>query len=213
METNQRIENIIFDLGNVIIDIKPALTAEKFIEYAPTQEEEIKNKLLNTDLFFAFEKGNITVRDFEKGICQLLNKQLTSTQIAAAWNALLLNISEERIKLLKKLKNKYRTFILSNTNQLHVTAIEERYPLKEWVEKVYYSCDMGKRKPDTDIYEQVLFENKLLPEATLFIDDNLDNVHTARALNIPSIQVIVGENSIIDFFDAESLEVKYPFEI
>ncbi len=213
MNPSQVVQNIIFDLGNVILDIDPTLTIARFVEYAPEQEEEIKKSLLNTDLFHDFEKGNITILDFEKGICQLLKKELTSEQITSAWNALLLDVPEARSSLLKNLKNKYRTFILSNTNQLHVTHIEQHYSLKEWVEKVYYSCDMGKRKPDTNIYEQVLSENDLLPEATLFIDDNLDNVHTARALNIPSIHVMVGQNSIIDFFDAESYEVKYPFEI
>ncbi len=213
MNVPQKIENIIFDLGNVIIDINPALTAKKFIEHAPERENEIKNSLLNTELFYAFEKGNIGIADFERGICQLLKKELTSKQIITAWNALLLGIPSERITLLKNLKNKYRTFILSNTNQVHVAHIEEAYPLVEWVEKVYYSCDMGKRKPDIAIYEQVLSENNLLPEATLFIDDNLDNVHTAKSLRFPSIRITVGQNSVTDIFDMKNYEVKYLFEV
>ncbi len=198
-----RIKNIIFDLGAVIIDIDVSLSIEAFARFAPQNEEIIRQKFLNTDFFRDFEKGRIRISEFNEGIRQQVGSQLSDAQIKDAWNALLLTIPQERIDLLKNIKNRYRTFILSNTNVIHVKAIEENYPLAEWVEKVYYSCDMDKRKPDKDIYQQVIQEMQLITEETLFIDDNIENVQTAQSLGISSFYLMVGKQNVIDFFEKD----------
>jgi putative hydrolase of the HAD superfamily len=170
----KQIKNIIFDLGAVIIDIDLTLTMQAFTDFAPEHKEMIQQNLLKTPFFNDFEKGLINIVEFNEGIKAQLNKEFTHTQIKDAWNALLLTIPQQRIDLLKNIKTQYSTFILSNTNVIHVEEIERIYPLADWVKKVYYSCDMNKRKPDEDIYEQVLHEEQLLAEETLFIDDNLE---------------------------------------
>ncbi|MEO1654266.1 MAG: HAD family phosphatase [Bacteroidota bacterium] len=201
------IKNIIFDLGNVIINIDVALTVKAFIALAPEKVDYIQENVLQSAFFHDFETGKISPAEFREGMRQALSPDLKDAQIDAAWNALLLDIPQARIDLLQALKPHFRTYVLSNTNTIHVDFIvqqmqaEQQAPLSDLVEKVYYSQEMGKRKPQADIYEQVLEENHLLASETVFLDDNQANVEAAQALGIQTIHILPGKNSMLDFFE------------
>ena len=105
------IQNIIFDLGNVIINIDPELTIKAFSEYAPEKEDVIRKEVLKSPFFQDFETGKINNQQFREGIRQIYHAEMTDQQIDAAWNALLLDIPNERLEVLAKLDN-YRTFFI-----------------------------------------------------------------------------------------------------
>ena len=81
--------------------------------------------------------------------------------------------------------------MLSNTCEPHISAFENdlyiRHGVKnfdDYFDKVYYSCRMGLRKPDKEIFEFVLKENDLVPEETVFIDDSIQHVKGAGECGI-----------------------------
>jgi glucose-1-phosphatase len=102
----------------------------------------------------------------------------------------LLDFPPERIELLKRIKNKYRTFLLSNTNSIHLKEFQQRLFnahgvfLEDLFEKTYYSHVVKLRKPSSAIFELVLKENNLAPSETLFIDDTASNFSEAKQLGI-----------------------------
>ena len=107
----------------------------------------------------------------------------------ATWTAMLLDTPFANIEILKKVKSNYRTFLLSNTNEIHVQRynllLKEKFGINnfaELFEKVYYSHLTGIRKPDRKIFELINIENGLIPEETLFIDDTLPHIETATTL-------------------------------
>ena len=199
------IQNIIFDLGNVIINIQPELTIKAFSEFVPEKEATIRQEVLKSPFFQDYETGKIKDEQFRDSIRQKYNPELTDQQIDEAWNALLLDIPNERLEVLANLKD-YRIFLLSNTNQIHVDfiveqMIDEKQPsLESLFEKVYYSQNMDLRKPNPAIYQKVLDDNQLKAEETVFLDDNLDNVRSASTLGIHIIHIQPGNNSMMDFF-------------
>ena len=115
---------------------------------------------------------------------------MSEDQIIDAWNALLLDFPRERIDLLKKIKTRYRTFLLSNTNSIHLKEFQERLHTEQGVyledlfEKAYYSHVVKLRKPHADIFNLVMNENNLVPAETLFIDDTESNFPEAQRLGI-----------------------------
>lgn len=204
------IRNLIFDLGNVIINIDPPRSVKAFAELVPEQAEAIQNQLLKTDFFNKFETGEIDNEAFRKGIREIYQNDLSDAQIDDCWNTLLLDIPQARVDLLQELKKNFRIFLLSNTNDIHARAVEATLAqlpnaplMTDIFEKVYYSQNMGLRKPDPQIYRQVLGENNLQAEETLFLDDNLDNVKSAQTLGIHIIHIQPGKNSMLDFFQKE----------
>ena len=119
--------------------------------------------------------------------------------IMDAWDALLLNFPQERIRLLDVLKRKYRLFLFSNTNALHLKKVQSIYrnefgsgSLEDHFEKTYYSHLIHLRKPDAASFEYIIRENNLDPAATMFVDDAQVNVDGANAAGLKGFYLAPG---------------------
>jgi len=194
---NSRIKNIIFDLGDVILNIDVPLASSSFGKLSGREQHEILTLFKEKELFRLFETGLVDEDAFRNMIRELLEFPDWSEEIIdTAWNSLLLDIPPARIELIKELGKNYRLFLLSNTSSIHIkqvnkilhaaTGIEK---LDDLFEKVYLSYEMGLMKPDPAIYLQVLEESGLVAEETLFLDDNADNITAASKLGIDTILV------------------------
>ena len=159
------IKNIIFDFGDVFINLDKMATARAMEKYGfrgitPELDEIFKN----------YEMGKMGSDEFLERT-NILFPTATKKDLIEAWNAILLDFPEERLQFLEALhvENKYRLFLLSNTNEIHIEnerqKMAERFVRFEKSFEVFYlSYEMGKRKPNKDIFEQVLDENKLIAE-------------------------------------------------
>jgi FMN phosphatase YigB (HAD superfamily) len=186
-----KINTIIFDLGGVIINLDIPATIAGFNKLSNKPFEAIYTQLQQTPLFDLFDKGLITEQEFFNGLKVAMEAEPGDELMIKAWNAMLLDFPLHRLELLMQLKGKYRLFLLSNTNETHIREFEAHLlesrgyqNLEPFFEKVYYSCRMGMRKPDTEIFEYVLKENHLVAEETLFIDDTIHHVDGALKTGI-----------------------------
>lgn len=200
------VKNIIFDLGGVIINLDQPATVYAFRKLYDNRYPELEQEINRTGLLDKLETNEVSVGDFY-AFFQSFNASITIEQLTAAWNKMLLDIPEERIFLIRKLARKYRVFLLSNTNQIHLDYInvyvkntfgfnDMAYPF----EKAYYSHRMGLRKPDPEIFKTVLKDKKLRPEETLFIDDSEQHILSANALNLKTHHLTDSQN-IVTLFD------------
>jgi glucose-1-phosphatase len=185
------IKSIIFDLGGVLLNLDYNRTTEAFKRLGIAEFERIYSQARQKQLFDEYEKGLIGSEEFRAEMIALLEGKPAPHEIDTAWNAMLLDLPHERLRLLEKLKSKYRLFLLSNTNDIHITAYSAYlleafgFPdLSHIFEKEYYSYRVGKRKPDKEIFELVLSENGLQPHETVFIDDSIQHVEGARVAGI-----------------------------
>lgn len=196
----QQIKNVIFDLGGVVLDIDFKRTDEAFRLLGLENFFEHISPTHITHFFEEYETGMIDDVAFLKGVAGLIGKEAAEGEIIAAWNALLLDFLPERIELLKKIKSRYRTFLLSNTNSLHHQEYQRRLSaaygirLEDLFEKTYYSHTARLRKPHGAIFELVLRENGLVPAETLFIDDTAANLPEAEQLGIRVHHLVPGSS-------------------
>ena len=189
------IKNIIFDLGGVLINIDFKLTEQAFAKLGFHDFSKHITQFHITRLFEDYETGKINDAGFINRIQQLAPHPITENEIIHAWNALLLDFPPERIELLKKIKQQYRIFLLSNTNALHHTEFQKRFfaltggQLEDVFDKTYYSQTTGMRKPNAEIYQLVVDENKLNPSETLFIDDTASNFSGAEQVGLQTFHL------------------------
>ena len=190
------ISTIIFDLGGVVLDLDVDLSATAFAELSGLSKEEIYRKFLDEDWSSTFEKGAIDAAAFRHNLCKSLDTELSDRQIDKAWNAMLVAIPLSRLQLVDDLRNKYQTFVLSNTNAIHIETFKNMVvkttsggSITDYFDKVYYSNELGMRKPDSEIFSYVIDLNNLIPEETLFIDDMEENVIAAQALGIKTVHL------------------------
>lgn len=203
----ENIKNIIFDYGNVIFKIDFKRTQKAFEELGVQNVDAFFAHKGHHSIFDEFETGKITAPEFRDGIRKIVgNPKLSDKQIDGAWNSLLIGVMDGNHELLLSLKDKYRTFLLSNINEIHLGFIT-KYLKREFnlagnegfFEKIYYSHLVGKRKPNKEIFEQVLSENKLRPAETLFIDDSPQHLKPAAELGI-NTYLLTYPDSILKIF-------------
>lgn len=190
MQIHASVKNIIFDFGGVILNIDYKLTEAAFARLGLTDFAGMYSQASQNNLFDTFEKGLITPAEFRMEIRKFIGSA-SDEQIDKAWNSMLLDLPDERIKLLDRLKKTHRIFLLSNTNEIHFTAFTaymkdkfKRDVFSNVFEKAYVSHRIHMRKPDTEIFEFVLAENKLTRDETLFIDDSIQHIEGAKRSGI-----------------------------
>lgn len=199
------IKNIILDLGGVIINLDTQQPFNAFKELFTDNYSEIEATFTAMNLFNNFEVGKITAEEF---ILFFLNRHpnLTSKQVVAIWNSMLLDIPKERVVLIRKLALKYNVFLLSNTNEIHLTQINKYLfdaygitSINSLFKKAYFSHEVGFRKPDAEIFKLVLNENKLNPSETLFVDDSIEHIQSAQQLGINTKHLV--DETLTHFFN------------
>ena len=190
------IKNIIFDWGGVITDLHFDAAKNAFTSLGLHIFDESVPHDPNDDLFIPFETGKISSAKFRERVKGLTTQSLTDNMIDDAWNALLGDLPEDRWNILKAAGRHYRIFLLSNTNDIHLTYyynyIRNKYGTNGYddvFEKVYYSYKLGMRKPNEDIFKFVLDDAGIIAEETMFIDDFIENIHTARLLGFQTIHM------------------------
>lgn len=199
------IKNIIFDMGGVIMNIHFEKTKNQFKKIGFNDFDNFYSQMKQSHLFDQLETGKISPRTFRNEL-RLYSAQLNDEQIDHAWNHMIGEMPESNIALLKKIRNHYRVFLLSNTNAIHIEYFEKYLkqkfgynPLPEMFERSYFSFEMGKRKPDTEAYEQVLDCEHLKASETLFIDDTEINVTGAQKAGL--FGYFLKDESINDLFN------------
>jgi putative hydrolase of the HAD superfamily len=184
-------KNIIFDLGGVLLDLEVQKTYEAFSKLTGIPVAEVKSILGESHLFLEYEKGNVTDDLFRAQAKDILGLACSDFIFDNAWNQMLGDLPMKRLELLSLLKGTHRTFLLSNTNQIHKTHFSSVVKqnsggteLDNFFTKAYYSHLIKMRKPDSEIFEFVLSENKLVADETIFLDDNISNLGGAEKLGI-----------------------------
>jgi glucose-1-phosphatase len=193
----QKIKNIILDLGDVLINLIERKTIECF---GGAQISPLFNNKLNPEFIKIaqkFEINDVSPKEFRAEVCRIFNMNISDTKFDTCWNAMIGEMSTSLTELLVELKDKYRLFVLSNTNQIHVDSFTKKdYWKPELFERIYYSHELGLRKPDPQIFVHILSENTILPCETIFLDDNEENIKAAQKVGIDAI--LVESNNTID---------------
>lgn len=190
------IKNIIFDLGGVLLNLDFDLTQQAFVKLGIADFKGYYNKAKQVGLFDDFETGRISEAEFCDGIRTLSGLDQSNEVLIDAWNAMLLDFPVVRKELLLKLKDDFSIVLLSNTNETHVRAFTEtikkdieEISLSPLFKAVYYSNEIGVRKPNINAFEFVLAQNNFKAEETLFIDDSIQHLEGAKQLSIRALHI------------------------
>lgn len=200
------IKNIIFDFGDIFINLDKKAT---YKEIEKLGVSEISDEMM--EVAHEYEKGLISTDEFIAFFS--VQFKIPKQDLVRAWNAVLLDFPLTRLAFLRALskRKKYRLFLLSNTNELHISWIQENWGTKLYTEfkncfeQFYLSHEIHFRKPDATIYEFVLNENNLIAKETIFIDDVEENTIAANALGIHTWNLIPGKEDVIQLFAKKEL--------
>ena len=199
------IKTIIFDFGNVFINLNiekaikktyEALNITEFSDEIIAVNNRYEQGLISTDEFLTFYNDNF--------------QNLSKDELIDLWNLILRDFPKHRLNFLKDLKasSKFKLILLSNTNELHINWIKKHVPFyedfKNYFDSFYLSHEINLRKPNPDIFEFVISENNLNANECLFIDDNKDNIETAKRLKIKTWHLNPETEDLINVFKVKN---------
>lgn len=195
------INNIIFDLGRVLLNLDFDASIKAF-EKLGADKEVLDHKNAYADpVFYNLEVGKVTPEEFRNRVRDILkNQNLSDKQIDDAWYAMILDIPAHRVKILQELKSKYRIFLFSNTNKIHVNRLLPEFKTEHGIdfpslfEKAFYSHDIHERKPNLNSYKKVIELAQVNPKETLFIDDLEKNILAAQKAGLKTFWLKDGKD-------------------
>lgn len=199
------INTIIFDFGDIFVNLEKETSIVEFKKLGldgPNEELLTMNDL--------FERGKITELQFIESFQKYI-PNADILDIRKAWNSVIGEFPLYRLEFLQMLSHKYRLFLLTNTDAIHISRFEHMAGMSffsdfyQCFEKVYYSFEMGMRKPSTDIFNYILKKHDLSPKRTLFVDDKKENTDAAEALGIQVWNLQVGKEDVVDLFEKKIL--------
>ena len=199
------IDTIIFDFGDIFINLEKEAQVEAFKKLGLN---EPKPELIEmNDLF---EKGKVSEIQFIESFHKFI-PNASLNDIRDAWNTIIGEFPLYRLEFLQLLSHKYRLFLLTNTDVIHINRFEDNVGVSffsdfyQCFEKVYYSYEMGMRKPDAAIYSHIVNKHDLSPKRTLFVDDKKINTDAAASIGLHVWNLQVGKEDVVDLFSQKHL--------
>ncbi len=194
----KKYQAIIFDLGNVVINISFDKIFEYWAKMSGRDANELKQKFEFDEMYQQFERGEVKSFTYRKYISEKLELYLSDDEFDNGWNNIYLNVAPGIVRLLRDLKFWFRLIALTNTNEIHIQKWKLKYAsLLSNFEKVFCSSEIGARKPEKKAYEIVLQYLKLEPNSVVLLDDSSKNVNTASDIGIKGV-LVKSHNQIID---------------
>lgn len=199
------VDFLIFDLGNVIVDIDYQHSLELIKKELPENHHDKTELFYLTDFHKKYEKGEIDSAKFRNEVRTYFEQDWSDEKVDDLWNSLLKEIPKERIDLISRLKDNYKLGILSNTNEIHIDAVykmlNQNFALENFdslFNHVFLSHEMGLSKPSAEIYHTMVNQLGTKPERVVFFDDLEANVNGAASIGIHAVHV-TGPQVIFDY--------------
>jgi len=199
------IKTIIFDFGDVFINLDKEGAMKNVLELFEMDELSEDLIAINT----LYEQGLLSTDEFLEFYTENFPK-LSKKEIIEAWNYIICDFPPKRLAFIEQLAKdkKYNLILLSNTNELHIECIKKHIPFyddfKNTFNQFYLSHEIMMRKPNADIFEFVLKQNKLKAQECLFIDDTEENTIAASQLGINVWNNNPKTKDVVDLFTIKS---------
>ncbi len=188
----QGIENIVFDLGGVMIDLDRARCVEEFHKIGFTEIDDLIDSYHPKGFLGRLERGDVTNDDFYDYVRRSAGRDIADDEIRRAFTSFLAGIPRYKLQMVRTQRKRHASDLCPLQHQRRgfsfrtgtFSSPRKVCQLDDYFEKAYLSYEMHalKPSPSLEIYRKMIEESGMRPEATLFIDDNAENLHTAQEL-------------------------------
>ncbi len=192
------IDAILFDLGNVVVEVDFRRTFRHWAVSADVEEAHFHAHWSEDDAYRAHEKGQMTFAEYADALSQRLGVSMSHEQWQSGWNDVFVGPYPGVQEALARLGGKLDLYAFTNTNPTHEAAWRARYMhALDHFQQIFVSSSMGMRKPDEAAFQYVAAAMGLRPERILFLDDNPANVEGAVRAGFRSA-LVNGEAEVLE---------------
>lgn len=192
------IKNLLFDLGGVIMDIKRDDCVAAFQAIGMADADRYLGEYVQAGFFAGVENGSLSPAEFRAAVREVIDRDVTDSQIDHAFGCFLKGIPLHRLEELERLATRYDVYLLSNTNPIMWIQGIRRYfaqqgkDINHYFKGIVTSFEAKVMKPDPRIFRYAEQKLGIRPEETLFIDDSQTNLDAATALGFHTLLAAPG---------------------
>ena len=178
---------IIFDIGRVLIRVDISRAMDGLASGLSLTPQEVWSAIQNDPHWLDWQEGRISPRDWHLHLTKRLGASLTFEQFSELWNRALDPVPIHSEAFLEGLSKNYRLALLSNTDPIHMSHEEARFPFFRFFPIRIYSYRVGASKPDPIIYRKALQACGVRAEEAVYIDDIAEYAAAAARLGMTGI--------------------------
>lgn len=187
---SEPVEALLFDLGNVILQIDFKRTTTRWAEHAGCDPKALWKRYRPDAAYRLHERGQIDDAGYFAALRTMLEIDISDAQFLDGWNATFGGPIAGAEDWIAPACAALPSYVFSNTNPAHETYFRAVYgDLLKPFRTVFTSSAIGKRKPDREAFDHVAHAIGVRPERILFFDDVLANVEGARAAGLQAVHV------------------------
>ncbi len=182
------ITTILFDLGKTLVDFDFGPVNQRLTESSKLPAEVAKQR--TKDGYNAFCRGEMSAAEWQKFIETDYDLRMSADEFRRFWADIFWPI-EGMFELAHRTKKRYRQYLLSNTDEIHLPWCMERYAdrFEGLLDGMILSYEAGAIKPDRRIFEYGTERFNLIPEDCVFIDDLAENIEAAREFGFHGVVI------------------------
>lgn len=199
------IDTLIFDFGDVFINLDKQGAMQNALNLFKT--DTFDDDMIKTNMLY--EVGKVSTEEFIDFYTSKFS-YLKKNQIIEAWNYILKDFPEYRLKFIQQLaeEKRFKLILLSNTNDMHTDFIKSNVSFyedfKNCFDQFYLSQEIQLRKPNKDVFDFVLDSDNLKPEQCFFVDDTKENTDMAESLGIKVWNIDETNEDVINMFNLKN---------
>jgi glucose-1-phosphatase len=184
---NSKFRAIIFDIGRVLIRVDISRAMDGLASGLTLTPQDVWSAIEKDPHWLDWQEGRISPRDWHLHLTKRLGTSLTFEEFSEVWNRALDPNPIHSQAFLEKLSKNYRLALLSNTDPIHMSHAEARFPFFRFFPIRIYSFQVGASKPAPIIYRQALQACKVRAEEAVYIDDVAAYAEAAQRLGMTGI--------------------------
>ncbi|EOH90101.1 HAD family hydrolase [Enterococcus pallens] len=202
------IKNIVFDLGNVLVDYEPAKFISKFTENPQYQKYLLENIFLTAE-WIDFDRGTITKEEIARRALKKAPAELEEAihHILDTWYQEIIPIPEMEAVVVQLKELGYKLYVLSNA-PVDFYQYEKNIPVLKHMDGVFVTADWKVIKPEAEVYYTFCHHFQLVPAQCIFLDDLPVNVAGARAIGMESFVFRKDLIALKEYFSDFGIEIK-----
>ncbi len=180
------ITHIIFDLGNVLIEIYPGRTISALSDYCKLPCETLQHFFLS-EIHLQFMGGELTPVEFHQSFKKHYSRDITYEQFVDAWAKLIGPAKNGIPEMVESLSARYDLAVCSNTDPLHWQLARSKDLFFSYFKNFFLSFELNCNKPSPDIFGIILNKLSVSPSNVIFIDDTPANINIAKQLDFKTL--------------------------
>ena len=183
-----KINTIIFDLGNVLIDWNPKYVFDKLFDDEDRKKYFFEN-ICTMEWNEAQDAGRPIKEATEELVVQYPEWKEYIEAYYGKWTEMLGGPIHDTVEIFKTLKQsgRYKLYALTNWSAETFPYALEMYEFLHWFDGRVVSGEEKMRKPHPEFYQVLLDRFDVRAEEALFIDDSVRNIQAAKKIGIKTI--------------------------